>query len=120
MRLADLDPRWLMQDGRRIGVIFVTPAPRPRHDGSTDAEWRQVCTFEPTTFREQVKAVHAACADLAGEHPFGKWQPANETIGWKVEGGPEAADFATMTITPSIDGSAGGLWHGFITAGEIT
>ncbi len=28
-------------------------------------------------------------------------------------------DFATMTCTPSIDASASGHWHGFITNGEI-
>jgi hypothetical protein len=25
----------------------------------------------------------------------------------------------TVTVTPSLDGSAGRLWHGFITGGEI-
>ena len=28
-------------------------------------------------------------------------------------------NFATMTITPSIDASASGNWHGFIVNGEI-
>ena len=29
-------------------------------------------------------------------------------------------DFETMTIKPSIDGSASGHWHGHITNGEVT
>lgn len=118
MRLTDLDPRWLVKDGRRAGVLFITPQDnRERKDGSGQP-WRQVCTFEPMTFREQVAAVHAACTDLAGEHPFGKFQTARDGYAWSVAGGPEAAAFETLTITPSIDGSAAGLWHGFITNGE--
>ncbi len=37
-------------------------------------------------------------------------------IGWAMKDGPI---FETMTITPSIDASASGHWHGFITNGEI-
>lgn len=38
---------------------------------------------------------------------------------WNIAGGIEAASFDTLTVTPSLDGSAGGNWHGFITNGEI-
>ena len=38
---------------------------------------------------------------------------------WVVAGGIEHADFSTLSVTPSLDGSQGGLWHGFITNGEI-
>jgi hypothetical protein len=34
---------------------------------------------------------------------------------WNVS----SRDFETMTVTPSLDASASGNWHGFITAGEI-
>jgi hypothetical protein len=46
-------------------------------------------------------------------------QMANESFAWTVAGGIENASFEMMTVMPSIDGSAGGLWHGFITNGEI-
>jgi hypothetical protein len=39
--------------------------------------------------------------------------------GWACSPAPADADFASLTVTPSLDGSAGGLWHGFITNGEI-
>jgi hypothetical protein len=29
------------------------------------------------------------------------------------------SDFETMTVTPSIDASAAGHWHGYLAAGEI-
>jgi Family of unknown function (DUF6527) len=34
---------------------------------------------------------------------------------WTISG----QDFETMTVTPSLDASAAGHWHGFITAGNI-
>lgn len=29
-------------------------------------------------------------------------------------------DFSTLTLTPSIDGSKAGHWHGHVTAGAVT
>jgi hypothetical protein len=40
-------------------------------------------------------------------------------LAWTVAGGIDTATFETMTVTPSLDGSKGGLWHGHITNGEI-
>lgn len=59
-------------------------------------------------------------ADLTEEDgEFGFWQPCNPNCNWTVAGGIENASFDSMSVTPSLDGSAGGLWHGFITAGQI-
>jgi hypothetical protein len=41
--------------------------------------------------------------------------PMREDYAWTFSG----KDFATITITPSIDASASGHWHGCITNGEI-
>lgn len=115
MRLADLDPRWLLKDGRRIGLIFLSPTGPWGY-----TPWRQTCFFEQTPFREQCEAVWDACDDLkrpAQQH-FGKFQTCDQQCAWTVAGGVESATFDTLTITPSIDGSQAGLWHGFITNGE--
>ncbi len=37
-------------------------------------------------------------------------------MAWTFQSG---ADFATMTVTPSLDASAAGHWHGHVTSGEI-
>jgi hypothetical protein len=39
-----------------------------------------------------------------------------ESCAWKFE---NAHNFDEISITPSLDASAAGHWHGFITAGEI-
>lgn len=41
--------------------------------------------------------------------------PCRAEFAWNIQG----ADFESMTVTPSIDASASGHWHGFITSGEI-
>jgi hypothetical protein len=117
VKLIELDPRWLMRDGRRIGIVFRTPhSERPQSAGHY-----QTCFFEPTPRDVQREVVWAAADDLKGEgqQHFGAWQPANPDIAWTVAGGVDGASLETLTVTPSIDGSRGGLWHGFITEGEI-
>jgi hypothetical protein len=50
------------------------------------------------------------CSDVQG---------CSQGTNWQIAGGIDAADFATLTVTPSLDGSAGGNWHGHITNGQI-
>lgn len=118
MRLTELDPRWLVRGGLRVGILFRAP----RADRPQSAGWYQVCTFKPMSFREQAQVVWAATdADLgpigaaAENRHFSNWQPASPDFAWTADGDA----FDTLTISPSIDGSKGGLWHGHITNGEI-
>lgn len=108
MRLVDLDPRWLVRDGKRIGFTFISPVAM-RSDPSKTV-WRQSC-FVPgpsPPSREQW--------DLFGDDDVQGCKPGTR---WTIAGGIESASFETLTVKPSIDGSAGGLWHGHITNGEI-
>ena len=50
MRLTDLDPRWLMRDGKRVGFVFVCP---------TDQAWRQSCFAVVVPSQEQWKLFEA-------------------------------------------------------------
>jgi hypothetical protein len=121
VRLVNLDPRWLLKDGRRVGFIFLSPFKRPRSDGSSNpTPWRMTCFVEPTSHEDQETAINAAMADLAdADGDFTLAQHCNPGSGWTIAGGIEAASFASLTVTPSLDGSAAGFWHGFITNGEI-
>jgi hypothetical protein len=106
MRLIDLDPKWLLRDGGRIGFTFKCPNP-------DRSKWWMTCFAVPTEHGDQHDAFTAAVGDVMN------WQPCNETVGWTVTGGIDAASFETMTVMPSIDGGQH-MWHGFITKGEIT
>lgn len=97
MKLSDLDPKWLIKDGRRVGFTFVSP---------TKAEWRQSCfAVAGIGHNEQM--------ELFGDDDV---QPCSP---WNIHGGIDVANFDTITVMPSIDGSRGGLWHGHITNGQI-
>lgn len=116
MRLIDLDPRWLMKDGRRVGFIFISPAQRKRADGTENpTPHRQTCFPAPTPSKQQRNLFEA----MFGDDDF-LVQGCNPACSWTIAGGIDNATFETMTVTPSLDGSAGGLWHGFITNGAIT
>jgi len=102
MKLVDLDPRWMVDAaGNRIGFVFRCPNPKK--------PWWMSCFAQPTPSRDQ----WAAFQRIFGED-FSV-QGCKEHVGWTIAGD----DFATLNVTPSIDGSEGGTWHGYITDGEI-
>jgi hypothetical protein len=121
MRLTDLDPCWLMYEGRRVGFIFRSP---------TNREWWQTCFVEKFNLfnsgngpwdPENGTTRDSQCAIIRASAPEVdvNWQGCDKNCEWTIAGGIESATFETMTVTPSLDGSKGGLWHGFITNGEI-
>lgn len=125
MRLLDLEPHWLTFDGRRVGFIFRCPLPSKR-------DWWQTCFVEKFYLFKGRDGAYDNAGDSAGSSDsqcgivdascraaFGKWQGCNPGFAWTVPGGIENAAFETISVTPSIDGSAGGNWHGFVTDGQI-
>ena len=98
MKLTDLEPEWLSPD------VFIFRSPTGRGDLLT-------CKRVAMPQREQYALIY-------DKNPQYKGRPVVLTVpdfAWKFEGN----DFTTMTVTPSIDASASGNWHGFITDGEV-
>lgn len=106
MRLIDLDPRWLVLDGVKVGFVFRSP---------TNQKWYQSCLFKKTSFKDQCKLLQTVNLVDDEGHPQ-KVQTCNADCDWTWFAG---TSFEDISITPSLDGSAGGLWHGHITNGEI-
>jgi hypothetical protein len=101
--LLELDPAWLILDGRRVGFMFRSPK---------DPAWHQIVLAEPIDQRREQWRLAAEAV------PDSKSQTAGPGVVWTFEGGIDAGDFSTLTVFPSVDGSAGGLWHGWIQNGE--
>lgn len=98
MKLTELNPRWWsFGDGNTCGMTFDCPHCR--------------ATRLSVPFHH---AGHEAVEDAAirAHGPM-----ANTNYIWTLSG---QNDFNTLTLTPSIDASASGHWHGFITNGEAT
>lgn len=99
MKLAELDPRWISE------TTFAFRCPHCRDIWLT-------CTTTPTRHDVQMKAAQAAAIG-DGE----VFVLCNPETGWNLAEG--VRDFATMSVTPSLDASKSGHWHGHITDGEI-
>ncbi len=91
MKLTELDPVWITEDGReRMGLTFLCPC-----CVGTERERRLFAMF-----RNPVDGG-------PGEEDHPSWQREGDT-------------FETLTLSPSIDASSSGHWHGFVRNGELT
>lgn len=97
MRLTDLDPRWISESGRndQMGISFDCPCEKCR-----GAEPPFLARRIGVWFENPIDGGPAASGHLL-------WRRTGET-------------FETLTLSPSIDMSKHGHWHGFITNGEFT
>lgn len=98
MKLIDLQPFWLSPD------VFIFRSPCGYRDWLT-------CKRVKMTIKEQSRLIWH-------DNPQYKEEEVVLTVAnfaWKFEGN----DFNILTVTPSIDASKSGNWHGFITNGEV-
>lgn len=125
MRLLDLNPRWLDLNDQHIGFMFRCPHCFPTRD-----QWL-TCFFINTG---DIPTIVSNDEDINGERgerllfeqafrEMGYADPRKEC--WEVVScnigcawQRTSDDFATMSVTPSLDASAAGHWHGFITNGQ--
>lgn len=97
MRLTDLEPRWYAREGgKRQGLTFRCPH-------CVDSGQRLAV------------AVHLDGTNMDPNPENPQQWGAGERV-WTFAGGQ---GFDDLSITPSVDASAGGHWHGCITNGEI-
>lgn len=77
--------------------------------------------FAPTLWQDQHQLFNTALADVVEKPEYGwtKVQGCAEECGWTVTGVADIATFETLSVMPSLNGAPGGLWHGYVTNGEI-
>jgi hypothetical protein len=99
IRLLDLEPRWLTPNL----FIFRNPWPEKKR------LWWLSCKNITMTIKEQrlLFEQQPEDASIVYTRPDYAWQF------------PPSGDFAKLTVHPSIDASAGRMWHGFIKNGLI-
>lgn len=99
MRLLDLEPRWIHPN------LFLFKCPHCQKDLLS-------CKNVAMSQREQWDLFEKA----VGEDWNALIVPCRDEMAWTFSGN----DFETLTVTPSLDASASGHWHGFIRNGQIT
>lgn len=105
MRLTELDPHWIgLCPGHAWGLSFVCPC--CARNGKED----RIAVFFDEAIGLQLlervigrAVINHEAMELLSKH---KWHREGET-------------FDTLTLTPSVDASEHGHWHGFITNGAI-
>lgn len=100
-RLIELNPRWIQQN------VFTFLCPHCRETWLT-------CTITKMPRDEQMDLIDKEF----GEDKSHLVVHCSPSADWALKDGNR--DFTTMTVTPSLDASASGHWHGFITNGDIT
>jgi hypothetical protein len=103
MRLTDLNPRWLTPN------VFVFECPCGCY-GTPRALWLS-CKNIVLPSHDQFELF----ATTIGEDWNMTTVPMKAEFAWTFSG----SDFSMLTVTPSIDASASGHWHGFITNGVV-
>ena len=101
MKLTELNPEWLTRGGKRIGIRFICPHCNDQ---------RLVIGFDKALDGEGYTGIV-----INREGPIAWMMGGEGNNGWSVQGDT----FETLTITPSIDVSQHGHWHGSITNGEM-
>lgn len=100
MKLTELSPRWIAHDGNdKAALIFKCPHCR---------ETWLTCTFQSIKMSTQLELYRPE-----GEASRGDVVPSRQDYAWRRNGD----DFETLSVTPSVDASSSGHWHGFITNG---
>lgn len=107
MKLTELEPRWIHPN------LFVFRCP---HCRSVFLACKNVHMKMGEQFDLYEKEFGTPWSDMV--------VPADSDFSWAISGSipadPKSAFAGDLTVTPSIDASASGHWHGHITNGEIT
>lgn len=126
MRLTDLDPRWWAAPGRAgQGVVFLCPHCRKTWlcvafanplDGGEP--W-DVGTGERRPISKLWDVLYGGERDERGRYVGGVLQ-AGEVVVPPGTLWTRAGDtFDALTLSPSVDASPAGCWHGFVQGGGI-
>ena len=95
MRLSDLDPHWFVLEdgGSRVGLTFLCPHCQQERIGVS---------------------FHHRGREAIEDQYIHAHSPSTDHI-WTLDG----AGFDDCSLTPSVDASKSGHWHGYVTNGEI-
>lgn len=115
MKLTDLEPHIILKDNTPIGITFKCP-----HCIINNIEnyaWL-TCFHQKTDSVSRPFGQYYCIREALKNVPnidYSNIVPCRKDFAWTFS----SNDFATLSITPSLDASASGHWHGFITNGEI-
>jgi hypothetical protein len=130
MRLTELDPRWFAEPGREgQGVVFLCPHCRGGYiaapftnplDGGAPfdvgtEQARPIRRLWEILYGDVESPAEKGTTRAGAVLPVGAWVIPPGCL-WQRTGDT----FETLSLSPSVDASRAGCWHGFLTNGAIT
>ena len=123
MRLVDLHPVWWAPAGRKgVAIIFDCPhcvATGKVHEGHQDCPsgpHRLCCSLNPPLDGgAPIICDHNGVFAMGLKESLMPW-----CIGCSVAWTRNGDTFENLSLSPSVDASAAGHWHGFVQNGNIT
>lgn len=120
MRLVDLKPKWIRRNGEAVAIIFLCPRCVSRGNGCEKKvlTWL-TCTFVAMQPSEQRRLI----AEIIEQEPADFLETDTEdhdVVGCKVLAWKRSSKMLeNISVTPSIDASPSGHWHGHVKDGQI-
>lgn len=108
VKLVELEPKWLMRDGVRVGLVFRCPCQKCTPQ---KFDWLSCYCVPMSNLRQQYELLKT----VIPQEQLQDVVPVKRDFAWSFVGD----SFETLSIAPSIDASASGNWHGHITKGAI-
>jgi len=113
MRLTDLEPRWFSVGGTTgiAGISFVCP------------HCKALGMVNPARLGVRIDHATPHIISVSYDHDI-THVPKSEQV-WQITGDAPTFDgeihggFDSISLTPSVDSSKSGHWHGFVKNGEI-
>lgn len=120
LKLTDLKPKWLRRDGKAVAMIFLCPRCVARKTGCERKRLTWLtCMFVVVGNREQRELIEAIINNDPADF-LATDTEEHDVVGCKeIAWGKNCKNFESMSITPSLDASAAGHWHGHVTGGKI-
>lgn len=111
MKLTELDPRWLMIGRDRVGLVFKCPHCQQCYLS---------CFFHPlpVVARDGVTSQDTVIRAVLTDDQARETPHCAKGALWRATPPAHLATFENLSVTPSIDASKSGHWHGFITDGS--
>jgi len=115
MRLTDLRPRWITDSSNRSGMGMGFQCPHC-HNVRLVVWFSNPVDGGPMYRLEQMPQIpHGASPEVVQQIVRKQKLTKMANCRWFRTG----ENYASMTLSPSIDASEAGHWHGFISNGEI-
>lgn len=118
MKLTELKPKWMQHEGQNVAIIFLCPDCVRGICKQKPLTWL-TCTFVALGHKEQAAMIEDVIARYPEDFKATDTEEHDVVHCEKLAWERSVKILEEISITPSLDASRAGHWHGHVTNGEI-